>query len=327
MLTVRTLRSCAVQLALTLLAAALLAAATVEAQTVSPAPSASKGDDTTADLNAWRSQWDPPPDIDQVVPPATSQPCPLSQILEGAAQRMQEFLGNLQQFSASEIIEAAELKKNGRAVSKTRAKVNYVAALRVYNAQPVALDEYRNDTLAFPLDSKLETRGTLLSGLIFHPLFARYYEISCEGLSDVNGTPAWQVHFVQRPNAESDFREYHVRGKWYPVRLKGRAWIACDTYQVLRIVHDLATPIPAIRLRRDYVAVQYQAVNFPAHNVRLWLPISNTIYVEYNGHRYLHTHRFSNFKLFWVDVQQHVKLPAKAQVGSGLPPGEQLPPQ
>jgi hypothetical protein len=47
----------------------------------------------------------------------------------------------------------------------------------------------------------------------------------------------------------SRIRGYQVKHIRYPVKLKGRAWIAVDTHQVVRLEADLAEEIPAIRLR------------------------------------------------------------------------------
>jgi len=48
----------------------------------------------------------------------------------------------------------------------------------------------------------------------------------CEGLGQWDGKPAWQVHFQQRDDRPARLRVYTVGMRSFPVKLKGRAWIA-----------------------------------------------------------------------------------------------------
>ena len=63
------------------------------------------------------------------------------------------------------------------------------------------------------------------------------------------------------------------------MRLKGRAWIATDTYQVVQLETDLAKEIPAIRLRTEHLTVEYGPVQFQKRSVELWLPESGELVV------------------------------------------------
>src|SRR5690348_16543019 len=47
-----------------------------------------------------------PPDIDEYVPPASHEPCPLAAILEGANKRAEELVLNVQRFTATEILQS-----------------------------------------------------------------------------------------------------------------------------------------------------------------------------------------------------------------------------
>ena len=69
--------------------------------------------------------------------------------------------------------------------------------------------------------------------MIFHPAYRDEYEVTCEGLSRWHGALAWQIHFRQRPDRPVRLREYSVAKQVFPIALRGRAWIATDTYQVV----------------------------------------------------------------------------------------------
>ena len=189
--------------------------------------------------------------------------------------------------------------------------MSYVAEFYDVGGGKVQIREYRNDATEFPFLSTIAVSGTVTAALIFHPMFVQDFEFNCEGLSEANGARSWQIHFVRRPGT-GDFRSYHVSNTWYSVSLKGRAWIAVDTHQVLRIEHDIARPVPKIRLFRDHVAVDYAPVDFPHHGVQMWLPQRSVMHIDCRGRRYRISHDFTNFKLFWVDTQQQVTSPKEA---------------
>jgi hypothetical protein len=95
-----------------------------------------------------------------------------------------------------------------------------------------------------------------------------------------------------------------VKNKLYNVRLRGRAWILADSYQLARLETDLADTIPAIRLRLEHMKVEYRPVAFPARQTELWLPASAELHMDFSEGRFYRRHSFSDFTLFSVDVEQ-----------------------
>ena len=87
------------------------------------------------------------------------------------------------------------------------------------------------------------------------------------------------------------------------MRLRGRAWILADSFQIVHLESDLIDPIPAVQLRREHMSVDYQAVPFPNHKIELWLPQQVDLYYDFRGHMYHHYHSLSEFKLFSVDTK------------------------
>jgi hypothetical protein len=253
-----------------------------------------------------------PPDIDQVVPPVNPDvPCPLNEVLSGVSGRVKELTENLQQFSAIERIDHVEVRKNGSQSAAQPATFTYVAQIHKASLGVLQVDEYRNGAASqkqsFP--AKLATTGTAAHALIFHPDIIDDYKVTCEGLGNVQAQPAWQLHFEQRPDRPARFRQYRTPRGWFNVQLKGRAWIAADSHQVLRMETDLAKPIPAILLHKDHVITDYRPVEFPKHNLQLWLPETTEIYMDFLGQRSHRRHTFSEFQLFWVDVAQKTEDP------------------
>jgi tetratricopeptide (TPR) repeat protein len=244
-----------------------------------------------------------PPDIDQVVPPVSlGVPCPVHEVVSGVSSRAKGLMDNLQQFSATERIEHLKVDKAGNPGVSASATFKYFAEIREAHGG-VEVDEYRNGSssdVSFP--ANLATTGMAAHALIFHPSLIDDLTITCEGLGSVRGRPAWQLHFVQRPDRPPRFRQYRTPKGWFRVGLKGRAWIAADSYQVMRMETDLAKPIEEIALRKDHLTIDYRAVEFRKRNVQLWLPETTDLYLDFLGQRSHRRHSFSDFELFWVDV-------------------------
>ena len=137
----------------------------------------------------------------------------------------------------------------------------------------------------------------------------RRARMSCEGLADMQSRVVWQLHFSQNPDRSNLFHVYRVGNTYYPAKLKGRAWIAADNYEVLRLQTDLLEPIGQIQLQREHSDTRYGPVEFTKQNVRLWLPQSTELYMDYRGRRYQRRHNFSDFQLFSVETGEEVKGP------------------
>jgi hypothetical protein len=235
-------------------------------------------------------KWEVPADIDQAMPPAVTEiPCPLPQLLHGVSERVEELVSNLLQFSARERIEHVEIGRNGNPHRARKTNFTYVAQINQSASGSPSVEEYRTSEAADEnIHGQLVDTGTAAFAL------------------------TWQLHFAQRPNRGNFFHVYRVGVTYYPV-LKGRAWIAADNYEVLRLETYLLEPIAQIRLQREHSDIQYGPVEFPKQNVRLWLPQIAELYMDYRGHRYQRRHTFSNFQLFRVETGGEIKWPKAGQ--------------
>lgn len=250
-----------------------------------------------------------PADIDEgvssVVEDAT---CPLSQILQGASQRVVELAENLQRFTATERIEHTEFSKNGKSRNSTGETSSYVASIEPNTDTIFEVDEYRvarRQTERPPL----EDTGTAAFALMFHPKLIGNLETRCEGRTDFRGIPAWQLRFTEGPDPSKTYSVLRFKDSAYRLRVKGRVWISADNYQVLRLQTDLVAPISEINLHVVHFDVAYAPVESSKYNFRLWLPESASVYVEYRGRRYQRVHSFSHFQLFLVETEQRIKEP------------------
>src|SRR5215467_11157966 len=288
---------------------ATLAPAATEAAVAAAKPSAA----TEAAISLpLPSTW-LPPDVDEKVPPVEpGAACAVTDIIQRAGKRVEEFVQNVDRFTASEFLKHESINKWGLAESPETRRFDYVVAINQYRPGFFSVTEYRanaNSTAEFP--EGVKTNGLPTLALIFHPNNAGNFEMSCEGLARASGGLAWQVHFRQRPDKPNTMREYRLgeNGPSYPVALRGRAWIAADSYQIVRMESDLVAPVPEIRLVADHMLVEYGPVRFQNRNVEMWLPQNAEVYFDWRGRRIHRRHSFSNYLLFSVDEKQRISQP------------------
>jgi tetratricopeptide (TPR) repeat protein len=259
-----------------------------------------------------------PPDIDEKVPPVQAAgSCNLDEVLRGTGRRVEEFVSNVDRFTALESLSHQTIDKWGMPSSPERRKFEYVVSVQEVAPGFLNVDEYRSDRNKLPVvfPGGVETHGLPALALIFHPYNADSFEMSCEGLARWNGEMAWQVHFRQRKDKPNRIRAYKagLNGPSYPVGLKGRAWISADTYQILRLETGLIAPVPEIRLFADRTAVEYGPVQFKNRKVEMWLPRTAEVYYDWRGQRSHRQHSFDNYLLFAVDDKQKIEAPKLAQ--------------
>jgi tetratricopeptide (TPR) repeat protein len=264
---------------------------------------------TTSDLalaasvpSLTESTWGPP-GVDDVKPPvAPGVPCPEQQVLDGVGERMRQLVDNIAKFAAVEDLVHQQLDKTGNPISRETRKFNYVASIKDDPPGSLDVEEYRNLRYGVTdLPDHIVTKGFVTLALIFLPDVRVDFQMSCEGLGNWHGQTAWLMHFLQRDDKPSRFGDYLTGGRRYPMKLKGRAWIATDNLQIVRIESDLVTPLPHVAVIHQIA--EYGPVHFNKMNADLWLPQHVDIFMEMNRHYYHRRHSFDHYMLFAVDSE------------------------
>lgn len=250
-----------------------------------------------------RPSW-APPDVDDHPPAVTREiPCSLPSVVGRAARRAQALVGSLERITATETIEHALMTPEGGVRDSEARSFHYVVSIQQFRKGALSVDEGRWGRSSFySFSSGMAATGLAAMALVFHPLYAPDFDMACEGLGQWHGHPAWVVTFRQKPERPSRFRSYRTMNATYEVRLKGRAWLATTTGDVLRLESDLLEPVLPLRLTKDHLVIEYAPVKFKHGELRLWLPARAELYSDFRGRRYRLRHRLENFLLFSVDV-------------------------
>jgi tetratricopeptide (TPR) repeat protein len=268
--------------------------------------------------------WHPATVDDEKPVMAQGVVCPSDRVIAGAGKRAKEIVDNVGRFDATEEVLHEELDEFGKPISKETRKFDYLVTISETRRGGLTVDEYRSsltDRGDFPDD--IATRGLHGLAMVFHPLLRDDFQMTCEGLGDWHGQATWLVYFRQRPDRPSRQMSYRFTDAEYSVPLKGRAWIAAGTFQIVHLEADLLNPMPNIQLLSQHEAVDYGAVVFKSKKAELWLPKSADLYFDFRHHRYHRRHSFGNYKLFSVAADQKIGDPKETDESKTPPPKPQ----
>lgn len=239
----------------------------------------------------------------------SSPPCALSSVLKQAGTRANELVANLQNFTAEEKIEYQAFDRLGYLMEGGSGSFDYVVLFQ-QALGGLVVQESRNPARGSRLSPAMtQDVGLPEMTLMFLPEMQGDYTMTCEATIQRNGQPSWVVHFEQRKDRPSHTLSFRGNGSVYPAKLKGRAWIAADSGDVLHMETSLMEEIPAANVRHWSLSVDYAPVQFRTRNVRIWLPQTVDAYCDFEDHRAIVYHTFTKFLLFSIQTDQQIEKP------------------
>lgn len=258
-----------------------------------------------------------PANVDEVHPAVVAGvDCPAN-LFDSISAPSLRLVDNVAKFTAVEHMVHEGLSPQGMPRTRETRDFNYVAAINESDRGGLNVEEFR-DAENNSMPDKIVTTGLPVLAIAFHPLFRNDFEMKCEGLGQWEGRPAWLVHFRQRDDRPVRLRSYLVNHAAYPVRLKGRAWVLTDSYQIVHLETDLVRTIPEIHLDTEHTSVTYGPVEFKRSNTDLWLPKSADLYVHLGKRRFHRSESFDHFMLFATDVEEKRDLPKEPSNAGGV---------
>jgi tetratricopeptide (TPR) repeat protein len=265
-------------------------------------------------LKSWK-----PPGLDDVkLSLAPGVECPSERVLEGSGQRVQEFVEDVARFAAVEDLFHQALDQFGIPIHTEIRKYNYVASISEPQPGFLAVDEFREEKLTVAgYPDQISATGLAALALVFHPHMRDNFTISCEGLGDWHGQATWLMHFRQREDRPNHMQSYKVGSQLHFVKLKGRAWITADKFQIVRIEAEMVNPMPEIQLLSEHQVVEYGPIPFEKKNTSLWLPRTAEIYFDFRKHRYYRRHSFDHYMLYSVDSEEKRQEPTAKPASKG----------
>jgi len=272
-------------------------------------PPGKQPNDSDKNIRSQNLKWSPPKADAQLKSLSVIPPCDLSNVLEHAAANSLLLASNLERFTAQEHIGYIKLDRTGMVEESDSGSFQYVFWIDHQNGGSVSR-EYRT-----PVKGSRAFRGSEQDigegaiALIFRPDLRTDYEMKCEGLDTRNGQLDWVVHFQQRQDRPVRTFRIWAGNLGHPGRLKGRAWISKENFEVVHLEANLMGDIPNIRLQEFAFSVDYQFVGTRSGDLGLWLPQSIVTYSNYDPHRIILIHTLDDFQLFAIEIKENIQEP------------------
>jgi hypothetical protein len=248
--------------------------------------------------------WSPPLVDSKLRSRLSSPSCNLSDALERAGARANELVTNLQNFTAEEKVEYQSFDRLGYMQDHGSDGFHYV------------VDVQQGLGAMTLLESRIPTHGSRLSApaaqdvglpeiaLMFLPEMQADYEMTCEGTTMWGGQVTWVIHFQQRKDKPGRTLAFRGANAVYPAKLKGRVWVSSESGELTHIETALMEEIPLAKVRRWYLSLDYAPIQFRTRKVKISLPQTVDAYCEFEDHRTIVYHTFTNFMLFSVQTDE-----------------------
>jgi tetratricopeptide (TPR) repeat protein len=236
---------------------------------------------------------------------------PLAGILSAVGNNVSRLFANLFSLSATESVQLERSDRKGNADRRKDFKYLYLCLGTVDKKDPF-FDEYRSDergseVLQAGLDEGyMLTVGFMSSPLIFHPIHQSGSEFRLLGYQKLRGRNTFVVAYAQIPGQSRLKVQFQAGKKAEEMYKQGIAWIDAENYQIIRVVSELLTPLPQIRLNRLRTEIDFDRVRFNHTKEEFWMPLQVIVTVDWNNRLLRNSHAYSDFRLF--DVRASVKI-------------------
>ena len=128
----------------------------------------------------------------------------------------------------------------------------------------------------------------------------------------IDGKPAVPVHFSHIAGRRSP-AALALRGREYPLELKGTAWLDRQSGEVVKMDAGLLHDMSDVGLRSLNIHVEYKRTNLGKSMANIALPTLAVVDVTTPRQHWRNTHVFDDYKSFSTDAEQdpNVKIHAE----------------
>jgi hypothetical protein len=151
----------------------------------------------------------------------------------------------------------------------------------------------------------LVTNGFATLSLILHPYYQSSFDFSAPESGILNGQKLVRIGF-QHIRGKRSPTVLLLRGREYPLELKGVAWIDPATAAIVHLQAELQEDMSDLGLHGFKAQVEYAPVHLRGDSSTPWVPSMATIELETAKQRWRNVHRFTNYQKFSVSTDQSV---------------------
>ena len=162
--------------------------------------------------------------------------------------------------------------------------------------------EARKAAFRDPNKTLLITNGFASMLLVLHANYEASYSFEPLGEEVLDGRTLAKVEFKPIPGASSP-AAIQLRGRNYPLQLKGIIWIDEESGAVVKLISSLDGGLDDLGLHDIRSEIHYSIVQFHEPEEAYWMPSSAVIDVETPKQHWRNVHRFTDYKRFRATIQ------------------------
>ena len=162
--------------------------------------------------------------------------------------------------------------------------------------------EARKAAFRDPNKTLLITNGFASMLLVLHPNYEASYVFEPVDEETIEGRTLVKIHFKPVPAAASP-AAIQLRGRNYPLQLKGDVWIDEQSGAVAKLTSSLDSNLDDLGLHDIRSEIHYSVVQFHEPEESYWMPASAVIDVETPKQHWRNVHRFTDYRRFRATIQ------------------------
>ena len=228
-----------------------------------------------------------------------------------ARQRVTSYLADLSDLKCTETVTQEKLTGSGHVEAKEQAKYDYLIMIDG-NADGLHFNESRLESSVahhkqLPM---LITNGFSTLLLIFHPYYRDSFNFESGAEEVIDGKTVIPVKFSEIAGHRA-LVALALRGRVYPINLKGTAWLDKQTGEVIKMDASLQDDMSDVGLRSLTVHVEYNPTAL-GKKPMMNLPTLAVVDVATPRQHWRNKHVFEGYKSFSVDAEQDPNVKIKA---------------
>ena len=236
----------------------------------------------------------------------------LNSLLQKVGENVAKLFRDLPNTISKEQVRRERLGSDGRAEESITENFNYTACLNSISGWEEARTDSRGREIPPELMSDLSflTTGFASVSLYFHP--KHQFGGRFRYLGRQSDEPYHHViAFAQKPGVTDLVGSFSSYLQPAPALLlyQGFAWIDPGSYQIVRLRQELLAPRMDAHLATATSDILYGEVHFESVATPFWLPREVIVNLRFSGQQYRNRHRYSDYQLFTVAVEQKVAPP------------------
>lgn len=237
---------------------------------------------------------------------ALGQSAPSASIVNQVEEKVDKYLTSLANLHCMESVTQEKLGPSGHVEAKEHELYDYLIMMQGGH-DDFQLNEARiarsSDKSKPAPASMLVSNGITTALLIFHPYYRDSFKFEIGDDETVDGKDLVPIHFEHIPGRRTP-AALALRGREYPLELKGTAWVDRQSDEVVRVESSLLNDMSDIGLHALNIHVEYKPVPIGKTVSMVNLPMVAVVDVTTARQHWRNTHVFDAYKSFSVDVEQ-----------------------